>query len=64
MIHKLNDMNKKIKAYFGRGVNKIEIELTEEQVAKVKRLHKHIRLKREEGKLAKKEGREPRSLPY
>ncbi len=57
-------MNKKIKAYFGRGVNKIEIELTEEQVAKVKRLHKHIRLKREEKKLAKKEGREPRSLPY
>lgn len=36
MIYKLNDMNKKIKAYFGRGVNKIEIELTEEQVAKVK----------------------------
>ncbi|MFR1242038.1 MAG: hypothetical protein ACLSDJ_13115 [Butyricimonas faecihominis] len=64
MIHKLNDMNKKMKAYFGRGVNKIEIELTEEQVAKVKRLQKHIRLKREEEKLAKKEGREPRSLPY
>ena len=59
-----NDRSKKIKAYFGRGVNKIEIELTEEQVAKVKRLQKHIRLKREEEKLAKKEGRTPRSIPY
>ncbi len=45
MIFRSNDMSKKIKAYFGRGVNKIEIELTEEQVAKVKRLQKHIRLK-------------------
>ena len=57
-------MSKKIKAYFGRGVNKIEIELTEEQVATVKRLQKHIRLKREEEKLAKKEGRKPRVIPY
>jgi len=57
-------MNKKIKAYFGRGVNKIEIELTEEQVAKVKWLQKHIRLKREKEKLAKKEGRKPRTIPY
>ena len=57
-------MSKKIKAYFGRGVNKIEIELTEEQVATVKRLQTHIRLKREEEKLAKKEGREPRTIPY
>lgn len=57
-------MSKKIKAYFGRGVNKIEIELTEEQVAKVKRLQKHIRLKREEEKLAKKAGRKPRVIPY
>jgi len=64
MIYKLNDMNKKIKAYFGRGVNKIEIELTEEQVAKVKWLQKHIRLKREKEKLAKKEGRKPRTIPY
>ncbi len=64
MIYKLNDMNKKIEVYFGRGMNKIEIELTEEQVAKVKRLQKHIRLKREEEKLAKKEGRSPRSIPY
>lgn len=55
-------MSKKIKVYFGRGVNKIEIELTEEQVAKVKRLQKHIRLQREEEKLAKKEGREPRAV--
>ena len=61
MIFKSNDMSKKIKAYFGRGVNKIEIELTEEQV---ERLQKHIRLKREEEKLAKKEGREPRTIPY
>lgn len=50
MIFRSNDMSKKIKACFGRGVNKIEIELTEEQVAKVKRLQKHIRLKREEEK--------------
>ncbi len=64
MIYKLNDMNKKIKAYFGRGVNKIEIELTEEQVAKVKWLQKHVRLKREKEKLAKKEGRKPRTIPY
>ena len=64
MIFKSNDMSKKIKAYLGRGVNKIEIELTEEQVATVKRLQKHIRLKREEEKLAKKEGREPRTIPY
>ena len=64
MIFRSNDMSKKIKAYFGRGVNKIEIELTEEQVAKVKRLQKHIRLKREEEKLAKKEGKTPRSIPY
>ena len=64
MIFKSNDMSKKIKAYFCRGVNKIEIELTEEQVATVKRLQKHIRLKREEEKLAKKEGREPRTIPY
>ena len=64
MIFKSNDMSKKIKAYFGRGVNKIEIELTEEQVATVKRLQKPIRLKREEEKLAKKEGREPRTIPY
>ena len=64
MIFKSNDMSKKIKAYFGRGVNKIEIELTEEQVATVKRLQKHIRLKREEEKLAKKDGREPRTIPY
>lgn len=64
MIFKSNDMSKKIEAYFGRGVNKIEIELTEEQVAKVKRLQKHIRLKREEEKLAKKEDRIPRTIPY
>ena len=64
MIFKSNDMSKKIKAYFGRGVNKIEIEVAEEQVATVKRLQKHIRLKREEEKLAKKEGREPRTIPY
>ena len=57
-------MSKKRKADYGRGVNKSEIELTEEQVAKVKRLQKHIRLKREEEKLAKKEGRTPRSIPY
>jgi hypothetical protein len=59
MTFRSNDMSKKIKAYFGLGVNKIEIELTEEQVAKVKRLQKHIRLKREEEKLAKKEGSPP-----
>lgn len=59
MIFRSNDMSKKIKAYFGRGVNKIEIELTEEQVAKVKRLQKHIRLQREEEKLAKKRAGNP-----
>lgn len=57
-------MSKKVKAYIGRGANKIEIELTEEQVAKVRRLQKHIRLKREEEELAKKEGRKPRPIPY
>lgn len=57
-------MSKKVKAYIGRGANKIEIELTEEQLATVKRLQKHIRLKREEEELAKKEGRKPRSVPY
>ena len=31
MIFKSNDMSKKIKAYFGRGVNKIEIEFKDEE---------------------------------
>lgn len=64
MIHKLNEMGKKIKAYIGRGANKIEIKLSEEQVTTVRRLQKHIRLKREEEELAKKEGRKPRTIPY
>ena len=57
-------MGKKIKAYIGRGANKIEIKLSEEQVTTVRRLQKHIRLKREEEELAKKEGRKPRTIPY
>lgn len=57
-------MSKKVKAYIGRGANKMEIALTEEQVTTVRRLQKHILLKREEEELAKKEGRKPRSVPY
>lgn len=57
-------MSTKVKAYFGKGKNKIEIELTEDQVLKVRRLQKYLRLKREEEELAKKEGRKPRAVPY
>lgn len=57
-------MNTKVKAYVGRGANKIEIKLTEEQAATVRRLQKHFRLKREEEELAKKEGRKPRTVSY
>lgn len=56
--------NKKVKAYFAHGANKIEIELAEEQVATVIRLQKHFSLKREEEKLAKIESRKPRPVPY